>query len=167
MLLDAIRSLYSYTTWANQRILEVAATLTPEQFRAPSGAGQPSVRDNLVHIMGAQWIWLARWQGASPSALPSPRAFPTVPSIAARWMAVDAETRQFLDHLPAGQLGQLVAYTNTAGQRWAYPLWQQILHQGNHATQHRSEVAAALTQFGCSPGELDFLIYQDTLAQSR
>ena len=42
-----------------------------------------------------------------------------------------------------------------------------MLHQANHATQHRtplrgvlrSEVAAMLTQFGHSPGELDLLRY--------
>jgi uncharacterized damage-inducible protein DinB len=34
-----------------------------------------------------------------------------------------------------------------------------MLHQANHATQHRSEVAAMLTQFGQSPGWLDLIFY--------
>ncbi len=41
----------------------------------------------------------------------------------------------------------------------AYPLWQLMLQQVNHATQHRSEAAVMLTQFGHSPGDLDFIIY--------
>jgi uncharacterized damage-inducible protein DinB len=36
-----------------------------------------------------------------------------------------------------------------------------MIHQVNHATQHRSECAAILTHFGCSPGDLDYLVYQD------
>ena len=47
------------------------------------------------------------------------------------------------------------------GERWAYPLWQQMIHQVNHATQHRSEAAVLLTQRGHSPGWLDLLYFVD------
>ena len=45
--------------------------------------------------------------------------------------------------------------------RWAYPLWQQMTHQVNHATQHRSEAAVLLTRHGRSPGGLDLLFFVD------
>lgn len=37
--------------------------------------------------------------------------------------------------------------------------WQMLLHQANHAMQHRSEVAVFLTEFGFSPGQLDLMRY--------
>jgi uncharacterized damage-inducible protein DinB len=52
---------------------------------------------------------------------------------------------------------------NNAGEPNAYPLWQLLTHQVTHAQQHRSEIAIALTEFGYSPGWLDFLIYIDTV----
>lgn len=36
-----------------------------------------------------------------------------------------------------------------------------MIHPVNHATQHRSEAAAVLTQFGYSPGDLDLLLFID------
>ncbi len=49
----------------------------------------------------------------------------------------------------------------------AYPLWQMMLHQVNHATQHRSEVAVIWTQFGHSPGALDLLHDLDITNQKQ
>jgi uncharacterized damage-inducible protein DinB len=45
------------------------------------------------------------------------------------------------------------------GRVFRLPLWQMMLHVANHGTQHRSEVAAILTVFGQSPGDLDALVY--------
>jgi len=40
-----------------------------------------------------------------------------------------------------------------------------MVHQVNHGTQHRSEVAMILTRCGYSPGWLDFLYYMDVRAR--
>jgi uncharacterized damage-inducible protein DinB len=163
MFLETIRSLYDYNTWANQRILETAAQLTPKELIAKRGASYESVRDTLVHTMSAQWIWLARWKGGSPTAYLDPKQFPDLDSIRRRWDELERETRAFVDALTEGELDRVVSYQNTRGETYAYPLWQMMVHQVNHATQHRSEAAALLTEFGHSPGDLDYLVYIDVV----
>ena len=65
-------TLYDYNYWANRRILSAAAKLTPEQFLAPTTLSWGSVRDVLVHALGAEWIWRQRCQaGATPTSLPA------------------------------------------------------------------------------------------------
>ncbi|HEY4688378.1 MAG TPA: DinB family protein [Anaerolineae bacterium] len=161
MIVDYIRALYAYNAWANERSLDTAAQLSAEQFFVRAGASFDSVHDTLVHILSAQWIWLSRWQGTSPRAMLNPADFPDLAALRTRWDQVEQGTRAFVAGLDEAQLGRVVEFVNTAGEPHVFPLWQLMGHQVNHATQHRSEVAMILTQFGHSPGGLDFVRYLD------
>ena len=161
MFTTVIRDLYDYNAWANARILDTAAQLTPEQLVAPGGASFDSVRDTLVHTMNAQWLYLERWQGRSPRAWPEPATYPDLAAIRGRWNEIERDTQAFVAALDDARLAAVVEYTNMQGEPWAYPLWQQMIHQVNHATQHRSETGVLLTQHGHSPGWLDLLYFVD------
>ena len=161
MISEVILTLYRYNAWANARILDTATQLGAKQLLASSGASYDSLRDTLVHTMSGQWIFLERWRGRSPRAMLDAQHFHDVPSIRRHWDGIERETQAFLGELSDAQLVRDVEYTNTEGERWTYPLWQQMIHQVNHATQHRSEAAVMLTRFGHSPGWLDFLYYID------
>lgn len=80
MILEVVRELYAYSTWANLRVLDTAEALDAEQFTADAGPSHGSLRNTLVH-------------------------------------------------------------------------------QFNHSTAHRSEAAVMLTNFGHSPGDLDYIVY--------
>ena len=162
-MLDAIRTMFAYSAWANARVLAVAERLTPEQFLAASD-GSDSIRDTLVHIAAAQWVWLERWQGRNPRALWDPAEFPDATTLRARWAAVAAATADYIAGLQESDLERPVSYVNFQGETWTYSLWQQMLDEVNHDTQHRSEAALMLTRLGHSPGWLDLLVYLDEQA---
>jgi uncharacterized damage-inducible protein DinB len=165
-MIEGIRELYAYSAWANARILDTAEQLTREQFTAdPDGCG--SIRDTLVHTASAQWLWLERWRGASPTELWDPADFPDVAALRTRWQEVEAATSDYVASLSEPDLARIVSYVNFQGETWAYPHWQQLLHQVNHATQHRSEAALLLTRLGYSPGWLDLLVYVDERSSDR
>jgi uncharacterized damage-inducible protein DinB len=156
-----IRELYDYNAWANTRLLDTAAALTPAQLLAPGGASFDSVRDTLVHTMGVQWLYLERWNERAPLALPEAAAFADLAAIRARWAEIERDTQAFVAGVDEERLAAAFAYTNMQGETWTYPLWEQMIHQVNHATQHRSEAAVLLTQLGHSPGWLDLLYFVD------
>lgn len=159
-MLDQIRTLYDYSVWANTKILTTASHLDEDAFLAES-EGAKSIRDILVHTAWAQATWLERWRGGSPAKRWDADATPDIETLRRRWMKVEEATSDYLAGLRESDLEQPVSYINFAGETWTYPLWQQLVHQVNHATQHRSEVALLLTRAGHSPGDLDFLRYFD------
>ena len=159
MSVSYFQTLYNYNAWANQRVPDSAAQLTTEQLQATGSASFDSIFATMVHTISAQWMWLSRWQGISPRAMFDPAGFADLAAVRTRWEQLEQDTQAFVSSLDDQALERVVEYTNTKGQPFAYPLWQLMLHQVNHATQHRSEVAAMLTQFGQSPGGLDLIFY--------
>ena len=152
--------LYRYNEWADRRILAAAARLTPEQFLAPTGLSWGSVRDVLVHALSATWIWRMRLQhGESPTRMLSAADFPTLGVLAERWEAETAAMNAFVARLDDAALNSTVAYRSTKGRPFEDVLWRILAHVVNHGTQHRAEVAHVLTGCGCSPGDMDLIVF--------
>lgn len=160
-MLDHIQITYKYNEWANQRILNTVERLTEEQYHQTCDVSFGSVHGILVHSIAVQWLWLQRWQGNSPSSLPKPEEFSSLAALRNYYNSVETETKAYLTGLTEEQVVAPLSYTNMKGKQWTYPLWQLMYHQVNHATQHRSEVAFITSQWGISPGGMDFLVYMD------
>ena len=151
--------LYVYNSWANHRILRAAEGVSSEQLIAKVLSYPSSLRWTLVHVLSAEWIWLSRWQGVSPTAMLNEQDLPDLASIRERWQREEQNLRDFLATLRDKDLERVVNYTNTRGQALAFPLWQLMAHVVNHGTQHRSEAAVILTEMGCSPKEMDLVFF--------
>ena len=114
MLTEIVRGLYRYNTWANAQVLEAAARLTPAQLHEAGGASFDSVHATLVHTLAAQWLYLERWHGRSPRAMPAPAEFAGLAAIHARWEIVERDTQVFLGTLDDARLAVTVALTSPA-----------------------------------------------------
>lgn len=158
MNLQDARTLLDYHYWARDRMLEAVERLTPEQFTRDLGSSFRSVRDTVVHTYGAEWIWYARWQGESPTALPSAEDFPTVASVQTIWREHERKMRAFLERHDDGGLERVIAYKMTSGQSAASVLWHMLQHVVNHASYHRGQVTTLLRQLGVAPPKSTDLI---------
>lgn len=154
-----ILTLYNYNQWANGRILGAAANLTTEQFLAPASYPHGGLRGTLVHTLFAEWIWRNRWEGNSPTSRIKPEEFPTFGSLRTRWMEEEKLLLAFVDVLTDEKLNATFTYKNTRGEPFEQVLWKAMMHVVNHGTQHRAEAAAMLTDFGCSPGDVDMIYF--------
>lgn len=164
MLAETLRKQYAYNSWATRRVLEAAAKLTPEQLHEAGTAGNGSVRDTFIHLMVTHRGWLSWWDGSlsaeeSYGMKMDPAEFPDIPSLQAAWSEIERQTDAFLASFGEADPQRTLAWDMPDGRRWSMSLWGMMLHVANHGTQHRSEVAAMLTEFGHSPGNLDLLYF--------
>jgi uncharacterized damage-inducible protein DinB len=166
MDIETLRTLFEFNSWADQRTLESCAALTPEQFTRDLNSSFHSVRDTLVHIFGAEWLWLERWQGRMPTALPWAPNFLDHSSVGARWVEVDSDLRQFVAGLKPEDIGRSFQVRTTSGGLYTQPLWQMMQHLVNHGSYHRGQVATMLRQLGAKPVATDLILfYRERLAQ--
>jgi len=156
---DEIQLLYRYNAWANARILNAVANLTLEQFLAPASFSYGGLRGTLVHVLFAEWIWRRRWEGHSPTEWLLPEDFPDFDSLQSRWAQEEKGLMAFVENVSEAALDSTIHYKSTGGKPHQNILWQLMVHLVNHGTQHRSEAAAMLTDFGHSPGDIDFIVF--------
>jgi uncharacterized damage-inducible protein DinB len=156
-----VEYLYGYNRWANARVLDAVSKLTPEQFARDLQSSHRSVRDTLAHILAAEWIWLERWKGVSPNALLIPTDFSTIESLGTRWAVVEGDYAEFINGVTDESLAAVIAYTNTRGEEFAYPLGQMLQHVMNHSSYHRGQVTTMLRQLGAGVNPVDLLVFMD------
>jgi uncharacterized damage-inducible protein DinB len=158
-MIDEIRELYEFNRWANERMLDAVAVLTEEELTRAVGGSFPSLRATLTHMVGAEWIWLSRWRGVSPTGLPESWDLSTHAAIRERWRAIDAERAAYLETLNDEALGRVVEYRQLSGAAYATPLWQLLRHVVNHASYHRGQVMMLLRQIGRPAVATDLVVF--------
>lgn len=154
-----IQLLYRYNQWSTAKILNAAANLTTEQYLAPGPFPHGGLRGTLVHALFAEWIWRSRWEGTSPTVRLKPEDFPTFEALRTRWAEEEKRLMTFVDGLTDEKLNATFDYTSTEGKPYSRVLWQAMAHVVNNGTQHKTEAAAILTEFGRSPGDIDLILY--------
>jgi len=146
-----IQLLFEYNSWANHRTMGAAEKLTSEQLTQPMGSSFTSVRDTLAHIYGAEWIWLERFQGRSPSALPDVTQFSDVATLREPWLEHEERLLIFVRALTQSDLDRVMEYKTLRFGVYQNPLWQSMQHVVNHGTYHRGQVTTMLRQLGAQP----------------
>jgi len=166
---DEVRTLLDYHYWARDRLLDAVSDLSAEQFTRDMGNSFRSVRDTLVHLHWAEWIWYSRWQGESSTALPPVERFPDAASVGTAWRELEAQIRAYFAPLDDRGLNRVIEYKSTAGVPGASVLWQMLQHVVNHASYHRGQVTTMIRQLGATPPKSMDLIafYRERSAPTR
>jgi uncharacterized damage-inducible protein DinB len=148
-----IRRLYTYTDWANERMLATIEGLSDEQRTQVIASSFPSILETLTHIAFAEWVWLRRWSGESPASPPEGTSFAETRD---RLRSVAAERRAYLDGLSDDAVAGSVSYRSIKGDPFTMNLGDVLVHCANHSTYHRGQLVTMMRQVGAKPPGTDF-----------
>jgi uncharacterized damage-inducible protein DinB len=163
---DDIQLLYEFDRWANNRVLQAASTLRPEEFTRDLGGSFPSVRDTLVHIVGCEWTWLRCWKEPSPRSafvtdawtrhkdLFNPKAFPDFAAVQFKWAEVEREQIEFVNGVTDKSMRRMLPVRDKQ-----ISLAHLLQHLANHSTYHRGQVAFMMRQLAAEPCATDFAMF--------
>lgn len=154
-----LQRLLDYTVWANRRVVRVAATLAPDDFRRELGSSHGGVRGTLAHMLWAEWLWLERFKGVSPGTRIDESEFRDVVALRERWRVLERHREAWLAGLAPSAVRETVRYRTTDGKAQEAPLWQLVQHAANHATYHRGQVITLLRLLGARPVSTDMVAW--------
>jgi uncharacterized damage-inducible protein DinB len=164
MNLADITRLFNYTEWANNLAIEAAAKLSDEDLRRDFGISHKSIFGTLVHMAGAEWIWLERWHGRSPTkdtgwTLWSTESCADLTTLKERWQELVERRTKHRAELDEEILASELPFKLLSGDASSMPLIDQMQHVVNHATLHRGQVVGMIRQLGIDPPSTDLLFY--------
>lgn len=146
-----LRHLVDYHYWARDRMLAALDPLSEEQYLRPLGNSFASIRDTAVHIYSAEWVWIERWHGVSPTVALDVNRFPDVAALRAAWSALESRMRAYAAGLTDASVDERVQYKNLAGVAAESSRWTMVQHVVNHASYHRGQVTTMVRQVGGEP----------------
>ena len=164
MNLSDIRHLFDYTEWANELAYNAAAGLADDDLRRDFKISHSSIFGTLLHMAGAEWIWLERWQRRSPVgkeawSLWTTDSCPDLATLQRRWRDLIDGRTAFIAGLDEPRLAAELPFTLLNGDSSSLPLVGQMQHVVNHATLHRGQVVGMIRQLGIAPPSTDLLFY--------
>ncbi len=154
---EDIENLFAYGWWAMGKTLDSVSPLSADEFARSIGGSFGSVQGTFVHMWGADWVWIERFQGRSPSALPSGVALTSAADVRSRYDEIRVAQKRLVDALTPARLAEPLTYVNFAGQACTYSVSDAMVHVVNHGTYHRGQIATLLRQLGKAPVSTDYL----------
>jgi uncharacterized damage-inducible protein DinB len=164
MNLSDIRHLFDYTEWANDLAMKAAGELPDEDLRRDVAISHNSIFGTLLHMAAAEWIWLERWHGRSPSKaeawpLWTPETCADLEALKERWKDIIDRRTRYISDLDETRLAAELPFKLLSGDPNSMPLVDQMQHVANHATLHRGQVVGMIRQTGVDPPSTDLLFY--------
>lgn len=157
---DTLTTLFEHHLWANLRLLERCAELTPEQLAATIPGAYGTIHETFQHITRAEQTYFSRISTGQPR--------PSTPDLPLMTMEEMAESLQrtgsgLIEWAGKIQPGDTVHYESWYDGPRDVPTTIILTQVINHATEHREQIKAIMTEIGVKPPELQAWAYLEAM----
>ncbi len=143
-MLSHIHELYRHQAWADAEHWKCVLAFEPaRQDRA--------LRERLLHIHGAQQLWMARWQDL-PWSFPDMEQFPEITDILHLAKGCEVAFKHYVGALKAEDLGRTLRGKRLNGEPYECSLQDSLIHVAHHSDYHRGQNATRMRELGSHMG---------------
>lgn len=158
MTLQELKLLHAYNSWADNRIFDALQQLPEEQYKTDMKGSHGGIHTTLVHLVGAEKIWMERFRG-SPQPFLSENPPKSLAELKSVWEKVGYETAQWLGAATDKKLQETFTMKTSKGDTFTHVYWQAFQHLVNHSTYHRGQIITMLRQLGVKPPTTDMILF--------
>ncbi|MDP1675304.1 MAG: DinB family protein [Bacteroidota bacterium] len=159
MTIKDFHVLFEFNSWANARTIQALDSLSEEQLYMDLKNSFGSIHGTLVHLCGAEDIWLQRLNGANPGIFMKNENFPTYSSVKTKWKNVEEGWQNYLVTLTDQELTRTLIFNIQRGDEVTQKVWQSLQHLVNHSTYHRGQITTMIRQSGGTPIGTDLIVF--------
>jgi uncharacterized damage-inducible protein DinB len=156
---DTLTTLFSHHLWANLRLLELCADLNSDQLAASIPGARGSIHDTLEHITKAEQSYFSRISTGQRYRRPDDEPPMTIANMIESLRSTGEGMIEWASKVKAGDTVQ-IDWDGTPRDVPKTIILTQVI---NHATEHREQVKATLTEMGIEPPDLQGWEYFDEL----
>jgi uncharacterized damage-inducible protein DinB len=144
--LEQYHRLLQFNCWANGDVLHSLREM-----------GEPPMQSLrwLAHIVGSEYLWLARLKEEPPVLAVWPEL--DLDGCGAWLRELESIWPRYLDQLDPEDLQDGRGYRNTKGEFWTNSVSDILLHVITHSHYHRGQIAASVRAAGGSPAYTDYI----------
>jgi uncharacterized damage-inducible protein DinB len=157
---DQLVTLFQYHFDTTQRLMDQAEKLSDGDYRDDQGIKWGSVHELLLHILATDHGYRGALEtGKRPPPLEA-EDFPDLPSLRQLLERERGSLGTYLENLTDADIEEVVHLSAGPDRTLSLPCWRIFNHLLFHGMQHQADIAARLTHFGQSPGDIDFIFYR-------
>ncbi|MBA4053844.1 MAG: hypothetical protein C0490_03955 [Marivirga sp.] len=153
----------TYNLWANTKVADTLRIIDNSLYFQENNSSFSSIAKTVLHLWGAQFIWLTRMQGESLSEWPSANVTDKEEALDGL-IASSSALVSFVKLKDESFLKSMYAYKNMKGEPFVDPYEDTLFHVVNHGTYHRGQIITMLRQGGVATvPSTDLIHYLRTL----
>lgn len=161
MTSSIVRDAFDHHVWANDQILDACATLTADQLATIVPGTYGSILQTLRHLVGGDRGYLNLLTNGRVTEIDEDAM--DVAALREAMADVEIGWRSVLDAEPDEDAE--VIRTRDDGSKSFAPMSVRLVQGVHHGTDHRSQIATALTNLGIQPPDIDVWAWADAQHQ--
>ena len=149
---------HDWLRWMTGRTLDAAATIPDADFRREFPIGMGSVHATIVHLVGAERIWIGVLEGDATVTMPPTSELPNIASIRAEFAKVRARWDGYLERLTPVECDRVVVRVRD-GIEYRQRAIDSIMQVPTHALYHNAQISFMFRSMGHSLPDSSWILW--------